>query len=344
MRRLFFLVFFLLSFGFIPGLWAQAPSETNPNLATSHLGSISFYLDKKFPNTQGESVQVTENTKVYFCLQLNTLVPDLKAATQRLMQVNMTLMGEGELPQKIKASSKLKQDVLNSNALSCWTGALTVPLATPAGKYRVTELDLLLASGHTLFLRDHLNQFQPKGLVNVSSPILDATPPLIERLKSWSALFGEMNMRYNRAWRTIDFRVIATDEMVGIDPDSFQIFFKVFVDDELIDIVKPRCITRLQNLYYDCSLYFSRAEHDFYGRTLKLVLDSVGVADKHGNWAELTTPEQLKKIFNGKLLQYTFYTHKVPKTESQPEALDRDDHDVPSARPRAPHMNRLRPL
>ncbi len=345
MHRSLFLVFFIVFFGFIPALWAQSMPETGPNLAESNLGSISFYLDKKHPNTQGESVQVTENTKVYFCLQLNTKVPDLKAATDRLMQVDMTLMGEGDLPQKIRALSKLTENLIQANALSCWAGSFTIPLATPAGKYRVAELDLLMASGHKIFLRDHIDQFQPRGLVNVDSPIKDATPPVIEKIKSWTPLFGEMNMRYSRAWQSIYFRVVATDEMVGIDPNSFQIFFKVFVDGELIDIIRPRCIPRLANLYYDCTLYFSRAEHDFYGRTLKLVLDSIGVADKHGNWKELTTPEQLMKIFNGKLLQYTFYTHKVPKSESQPDpnGLNKNDHDVPSARPRSPHINRLRP-
>lgn len=330
--------------GFSSAVKAQSMPETNSSLATANLGSVSFYLDKKHPNTQGESVQVTENAQVYFCLQLNTLVPDLKAASERLLQVDMTLTGEGALPQKLRAKSKLKHDIIYPNSQSCWTGTFTVPLATPQGKYRISDLDLLLASGHKIFLRDHIDQFQPRGLVNVSSPILDTTPPVIEKIISWVPLFGEMNMRYSRAWKYIYFRVVATDEMVGIDPQSFQIFFKVYVDNVLLDILQARCSTKLPNLYYDCNLYFSRAQHDFFGRTLKLVLDSVGVADKHGNWAEFTSVEQLEKLFDGKLLQYTFYSHDVPKTEGQDASkVDRDDHEVPSARPRAPYINKLRP-
>jgi len=306
------------------------------------LGSISFYLDKKTPATQGQSVHVEEGSKVYFCLQLNANVPDLQVASQRLLQVDMTLLGEGELPQKIRGRSKLKQDLIYADEQGCWTGSMRVPMATPAGKYRVSELDLRMASGHEISLRDHLSQFQPMGLVEVASPILDAAPPVIERIQSWVPLLDEMNMRHKRAWRNIFFRVTATDEMVGIDPNSFQIFFKVYVDDELIDIMRPLCRATLPNLYYDCTLYFSRAEHDFYGRTLRLRLDSIGVADKHGNWAELTTPEQLEKIFNGKPMEYIFYTHKLPHpTESQKAAIDKG-FTPPVSKPKSLYINKLR--
>ncbi len=152
-------------------------------------------------------------------------------------------------------------------------------------------------------------------------------------------------MRFKRAWHYIYLRVTATDQMVGIDPSTFQIFFKAYLDDELIDILRPRCRTEAPNLFYECKLYFSRAEHDFYGRTLKLVLDSIGVADKHGNWTELTQPEQLEKIYGGKLLSYTFYSHKLPKqSESQKaaNAPDANANSIHSSDPKPDYFNKLR--
>lgn len=259
----------------------------------------------------------------------------------------MILEGEGENPQKLKVKSKLKKGLIYPNSQTCYTGKFTIPLGTPAGKYHIVDLNLLLASGHSIFLRDHLDQFKPKGLVEVASPVKDVTPPVIEKIESWVPLENEMNMRHSRAWTYVYFRVTATDQDIGIDPNSFQIFFKIYLDDVLVDIMQAKCATILPNLNDDCRLYFSRAEHDFYGRTLRMVLDSVSVADKHGNLAELTTPAQLEKIFGGKLLRYIFYSHKPPKANrSESQAFssepDEEDHSELSEKPKSVLINKRR--
>ncbi len=343
MGRLTFVFLLILSLFYCSHVWAQNSSES-ANLATSNLGSVSFYLDKKNPATQGESVHVVEESKAYFCLQLNTQVPDLAKVVKHLSQVELTLEKEGENPQKIKAKSNLKRGLIYSNAQGCFIGQLRVPMGVSAGKYHVSELDLLLASEHVIPLRDHLSQVKPLGLIEVASPIQDTMPPLIEKIESWVPMEGGMNMRHSRAWKYIFFRVTAIDQNVGIDPSTFQIFFKNYLDDELVDISKAKCSTILPNLQYNCTLYFSRAEHDFYGRTLRLVLDSVSVADKYGNLTELTTPEQLEKIFGGKLMQYVFYSHKSShdkKAETQNEP-DEDGHIEASDKPKSIFINKRR--
>ncbi len=330
-------------------LFAQGILESN-SLSSANLGSLSFYLDKKMPNTQGESIHVVEKSKAYFCLQLNRQVPALDEAVRHLRQVTVLLEGEGEAPQHIEAKSKLRKGLLYPNSQSCFVGELLVPQGLPAGKYHVSELDLLLASRHVLSFRDRLSQLNPLGLVELSSPIKDSTSPLVEKIESWVPLEDEMNMRYHRAWADIHLRVTATDQTVGIDPHSFQLFFKATLDDELVDIVQAKCSTILPNLYYNCDLYFSRAEPDFRGRTLKLVIDSVSVADKLGNLTELNTPHELEKLFGGKLLRYTFYSKKVTSpngkiSESQAsskEEREENSHTESPSKPKSVLINKRR--
>jgi hypothetical protein len=305
------------------------PESTAKSIAPTlnSLGSISFFLDKNNPTWGGELVHVGEKDLVFFCLQLDASDPRLQRPIKYLRRVEITLEGEGESPQKIVGMTKLRKRLIQPDSKGCYIGEMQLPEVILPGKYQVSEVDLLQSSGHYISLREELNDFSPVGSIEVESPTVDRKPPIIEKIESKTPLENSIIFGGHRGWAEINFRVITTDLISGIQPESFHIFFKVFVDGDLFDIVEPKCRARLPNLYYDCHLYFSRAEPDLRSRTVKLVLDSISLSDRVGNEIEITRPSELKPFFEGKLLRYTFYPGKVPlglNPETEPEEVNEE--------------------
>ncbi|MBL7685517.1 MAG: hypothetical protein JNK65_05730, partial [Deltaproteobacteria bacterium] len=99
---------------------------------------------------------------------------------------------------------------------------------------------------------------------------------------------------------------------------------KEYLDGTLVDIQEAKCKPLLPNLYYDCKLYFSRAIPELKPRILHFVLDSITLSDQLGNAIELTTEDQLKPLFGGKLLRYTFYSGRPKKGEVEQEHPNED--------------------
>ncbi len=328
MRFLFFLIFSFVCMG---SAWADAPGSQPsaesqvslpPPYVPVNLGSLSFFLDKKKPNYKGESVHLGERDKAYFCLKLNPKDERFARTRRFLRQIEITLEG-GEPPSRLVGVTKLRSVVIQPDGQGCYIGTVQVPPEIPPGKYKLIELDLIQTSRNAVSYRDELENLDPVGLIEISSPSLDKFPPILEKIVTYTPLVEPIHFDWNRAWVKIRFRVITTDLISGIKPDSLQIFFKATVDGNLVGIPQAKCRPRVKNLYYDCSLYFSRAQPDLRSRTLELTLDSVSIADHFGNINEWNTPRELRNFFAGKLLHYVFYT-KPTAPESLPQLKEEE--------------------
>jgi len=327
--RFFFFLF--LSLFVVSPVWADAPgSQPSPETQETpetvykpeNLGSLSFFLDKKNPTYKGESVHLGERDKAYFCLKLNPKDERLSRARRFLRRIEITLEG-GDPPSRLTGLTKLRSVVIDPDSHGCYIGEVQIPPEIPPGKYKLIELDLIETSRNAIPYRDELENLSPVGLIEISSPSLDKFPPIIEKIVSYTPLIEPMHFEGHRAWAKVRFRVITTDLISGVKPDSLQIFFRANVDGNLVGILQPKCHPRVINLYYDCSLYFSRAQPDFRSRTLELILDSVSIADHFGNLEEWNTLPRLKNLFGGQLLHYIFYT-KPTAPESLPQLSDEE--------------------
>src|SRR5262245_20106719 len=188
-----FIWIFLLSLGlvFLPATLravAPGPSESLPESAPtvempaiSNLGAIYFFLTP--PQTLKEdSVHVGEEDPISFCVRLNWQDPRIHRALHFLRGVEITLEG-GDPPQKISGRTEFKKWPIDPDSLGCYSGRLKIPAGHTPGKYKVTELDLWLTSGREIALRDELDEFSPLGEVELESPAIDTTPPMIEEIE-----------------------------------------------------------------------------------------------------------------------------------------------------------------
>jgi hypothetical protein len=311
---------------------ASAPQESSPSTSSESppFGTVLFFLEPKEKGTGSllGSVHVGEDDQVYFCLKLNPQDPRLTRPVRYLRAVEVTLEGEGDSPQKIKGMTKIRKRVIEPESDGCYVGRMKIPAGIPPGKYQVAELDLWLTNGREVSLRDELEEFSSRGVVEIESPQLDSTPPVVEKIESKTPLVDRFNFGGKTGRADILFRVVAYDAVSGIDPNSFHIFFKVFLDDHLVDILEPRCRTQLPNLYYDCKLYFSRAAPHLRARTAKIILDSVSVSDRLGNSLEINDPAELRSLFEGKNLRYTFYSHRPPGEAGPPENENQNNEEM----------------
>lgn len=290
------------------------PAETRP---TGGLGSVIFYLNEdESPQSQPGSVHVEEKDRVYFCVQLKHDEPRIRRVLKYLRGVEFTLLGPGDNPQKIVGATRFLKRGVQPDAGGCYRGSFRVPEGIPPGKYKVSEVDLWQAPSASVSLREELKEFSRLGVVEVDSPVQDPNPPIIEKIVNWTPLVDHLLYGGKIGHASMNFRVITTDLISGIQPESFHIFFKIFLDGVLVDILEPKCFPRLKNLYYDCKLYFSRALPDLRAVTVKIVLDSIGLSDRFGNNIEINDSEKLKSFFDGKLLGYTFYPTRSAKKKA----------------------------
>ncbi|MFO1520058.1 MAG: hypothetical protein U1F57_10410 [bacterium] len=285
------------------------------------LGSVTFMLDSNDADRQPGSVHVGEKDRVYFCVKIDPNNPRVRHAIKYLRAIEVTLEGEGENPQKITGRTALKKRVIRPNGAGCYWGKLRIPENTPPGKYRLSELDLWESPLRSLSLREELPNVSPKGVIEVESPHLDRNSPVVEKIEVKSPQEDPVKFNGHRGWALAQFRLVASDLISGIKPETLKIFFKIFLDGTLVDIQEANCKPRLPNLFFDCKLYFSRAEPDMRGRTVQLVLDSISLSDRLGNDTEISEVEALKKLTGGELLRYVYYTRR-PHGAQEPKGDD----------------------
>ncbi len=292
-------------------LFAQSlPAETS----TQKLGKVLFFLDPEAPfNQQPGSVHVSEVDPIFFCVQLNEQDPRFAHVFNALRGLEITLEGEGDPPQKLTGHTRLRNQGVRPNAQGCYIGQVKVPFGVPPGKYKISEIDLLLAPRQSVSLREELSEFAPLGEIEIDSPQHDLDPPILEKIITYTPSEALMHYGGNVASAKVRFRVVTSDSISGIQPDSFHVFFKVFLNGVLIDIVEPLCTPKLSNLYYNCRLYFSRAIPDLKAVTVKFVLDSISLSDRLGHALEINEIKRLKALFEGNLLTYTFRPGKIKK-------------------------------
>jgi hypothetical protein len=299
---------------------------SSPESAPRTLGSVIFFLDRNEDlNGHPGSVHVGEKDRVFFCVRLNGEDSRLIRALNYLRGVGVTLEGPGESPQKIMGLTRFYKKRVEPESNGCYLGRLRIPYGVPPGKYKLTELDIYEAASKAVSLREELKEFSTLGVIDVESPKIELKPPIVESIVSWTKVNNHLDFRGHIASATMNFRVVVNDSISGVDPESFKIFFKAYMDDLLVDIIEPRCKLRQKDLYYNCKLYFSRAEPELRAVTVKFVLDSINASDKLGNDLDITEPEKLAALFKGKRLVYTFYpTHSLEDKSDTNENKEKD--------------------
>jgi hypothetical protein len=298
-----------------------------PESAPGSLGSVIFFLDRR-ENLESHpgSVHVGEKDRVYFCVKLDPEDSRISRAMKYLRGVGLTLEGPGDNPQKIVGLTRFYKKRVEPEASGCYLGRLRVPFGIPPGKYKISELDLYETPNKAISLREELREFSLLGVIDVDSPNIDLNPPVVEEIVSWTPVNNHLDFRGHIGSARMNFRVLVNEAISGVRADTFKVFFKVYLDDLLVDIVEPKCKARLKNLYYDCHLYFSRSEPDIRAVTAKFVLDSISASDKLGNDLEITEPEKLASLFKGKRLVYTFYP--TPSLQDKSDTNENKEKDL----------------
>src|SRR4029453_17156977 len=176
-----FLRIFILSLSvalWTQDLWAQKMAESLPESAPaveisplSGLGAVYFFLTPASALKEG-SVHVGEEDPISFCVRLNWQDPRIHRALHFLRGVEITLEG-GDPPQRIQGRTPFKNWPVDPDSLGCYSGRLKIPLGHTPGKYQVTEMDLWLTNGRSLNLREELDEFSPRGEIDLESPAID---------------------------------------------------------------------------------------------------------------------------------------------------------------------------
>ncbi|MBF0492168.1 MAG: hypothetical protein HQM15_05255 [Deltaproteobacteria bacterium] len=308
---LFFITLILSPSGF---LWAQSesPAESQESISldpSSHLGELFFYFKELKPDQ--ESVHALADDTVNFCFKLNSSYPKIAAYLPYLQKIELELVpnsGEG----KLTGATSYQLKGLKPDSAGCYGGSIKIPKKINAGKYQLTELDLILSKNRHISLREELEDLPKIPVIDLEATEAqkaERNPFVFEKIISKSPLQQKIKTFGHWARGEIYFRLVTHDDQQALDLNSLKVFFKLYLDGTRVDILQARCSSTLKGTYFDCTLYVSRAEPDLKGRLMVLKLDSISIEDAYGNLYEMTEEKDLRGLFDAKLLQYVFYSY-----------------------------------
>lgn len=295
------IILFIFQLSFAHAQDSNLSGNSSPSLGAFHLS-----LRKDLFPDSAPKLEALSSSSVYFCLRLNPSPPLSAELFRFLDRIEIVLEAEGNAQRILGVSSS--RFPLKPDANGCFIGVFRIPENISSTNFKVAEIDLWTNAGKRIPLRGALDRFSTLASLSVRAGKKDSSPPELRTIETLSALsshlrFGKIGGR--RAWGEAQFKLVAEDLPARIDPKSLRIFFKVFVDGGLSDILEPKCRST-SYWHFDCKLYFSRASFQLKNRKVDFVLDSISLSDRAGNEMQMNDPEKLKELFGGELLQYHF--------------------------------------
>ncbi len=279
------------------------------------LGSVSFSLTPDFTNHDLNSVHVGPREKVALCVRLNASDPRLKRAFLSLKKIDLALESSGDLPQTLKGSIVSKRGILVPDEQGCFRGTIKITDQILPGKYALTELDLGLLSNKSLSLREGLREMV-LGVLEIENPDKTLKVPTVKAIQSKTSTRRMVGQWGRRLAVKPRFKVLFSNLNKPLEYNKLQIFFKVYIDEILVDEIESKCWF---SSFYSahCSLLYARSDSSFKGRRLQFVLSSVALSDRFGHEQEWTGAEELSSLSeNGKVLSYHYYpSSKVLHTD-----------------------------